>query len=274
VHEAYRRTIDEITRSFHVDVIHLHGVDFFEYAPSPGPAVVVTLHLPPSFYPAEVFALSRPRTHWVCVSESQRRALPGTELPLWSIENGVNLVDLRPRADKGDYVVALGRICPEKGFHLAVEAAKMAGCDLLLGGELFPYRDHRRYFDDVLAPRLDERRRFLGPLGRAKKAELLARARALAVPSLVPETSSLAAMEALGSGTPVVAHDVGALPHIVEHGKTGFIVSGVPEMAAAFALVHDIDPSVCRRAAEARFGVDRMTREYLELYARVAAEPS
>ena len=83
------------------------------------------------------------------------------------------------------------------GFHLALEACHAADMDLLIDGTVFPYEAHERYFHNEVAPRLDRRRRFLGPLGFDRKRRLLAAARCALVPSLVAETSSLSAMEAL-----------------------------------------------------------------------------
>ncbi len=142
---------------------------------------------------------------------------------------------------------------------------------LLLGGKVFPYPAHEQYHAREIAPRLSPERRFLGPLGRDEAARLLARARCLLVPSLAPETSSLVVMEALASGTPVVAFRAGALPEIVEDGRTGFLVDGVEEMAAAIARVGELDRHACRAAAEARFAEGRMVADYLRLYGRLAA---
>ncbi len=50
------------------------------------------------------------------------------------------------------FALLLSRICPEKGIHLAIEAAKRADMPLLIGGEVFPYPEHRRYFEDQGAP--------------------------------------------------------------------------------------------------------------------------
>jgi hypothetical protein len=106
----------------------------------------------------------------------------------------------------------------------------------------------------------------------ARKRRLLAAARCLVVPSLVAETSSLVAMEALASGTPVIAFRSGALPEIVEDGRTGFLVDGVAEMADAMRRASEIDPEACRRAARERFTAERMCGEYLALYERLAAK--
>jgi glycosyltransferase involved in cell wall biosynthesis len=131
---------------------------------------------------------------------------------------------------------------------------------------VFPYQAHQEYFNQEIRPRLGSRCRFIGPIGCRQKRRWLGRARCLILPSLVPETSSLVAMEALACGTPVVAFATGALPSIVEHGKTGFLVRDLPEMAAAIRDVGQIDPQACRRAAQARFSLERMRTGYLECY--------
>ena len=78
-------------------------------------------------------------------------------------------------------------------------------------------------------------------------------------------------MEALAAGVPVIAYPAGALPDIVEHGRTGFIVEDVDAMARAVGGAARIDPDACRRAVRERFSAERMIREYLALYDRLAA---
>src|SRR5690606_35202518 len=78
-----------------VDVVHMHGVDFWTYLPPPGPPVLVTLHLPPSAYPRGTLPPARPRTWLVAVSRRQRAAFP-RDLPLLGVDNGVDLERHRP----------------------------------------------------------------------------------------------------------------------------------------------------------------------------------
>lgn len=270
----YREAVARVIPRFEVDVVHMHGIGFHEHLPPPGPPVLATLHLPPSWYPAEVFRPTRPSTYLCCVSASQRASCPPSAALLDDVPNGVRLQDFSANKPKASYVLALGRICPEKGFEAAIEAAKRARVTLLLAGRVFPYEEHERYFAERIAPALDDDRRFIGPVGLAEKRRWLARARCLLVPSLVPETSSLVAMEALASGTPVVAFRVGALAEIIEHGKTGFLVSDIDEMARAIGQTASLRPEDCRRAAESRFSADVMCARYIALYEALAAGPA
>jgi glycosyltransferase involved in cell wall biosynthesis len=187
------------------------------------------------------------------------------------IPNGVDGATLDRGLVKRGYAAALGRVCPEKGFHLALDAAVEAGVPLLLAGSVFPYPEHEAYFSREIARRLDHLRRFLGPLGFIAKRRLLGGARCLLVPSLAPETSSLVAMEALACGTPVVAFPNGALADIIEHGTTGFLVRDRQEMTEAIAAAPSLDPETCRAAARARFPAARMVERYLALYRQLVS---
>lgn len=268
---AMRGAIRYVLDRWPVDVVHLHGVDFDGYLPAPGVPALATLHLPPSWYRPSVFEIERPDTWLNPVSRSQRLASPPSPLLLDEIPNGVAVDRLRTRVARRGFAVALGRICPEKGFHHAIGAATSAGVPLALCGQVYPYPDHERYFAEQVQPRLDGLRRFVGPVGFARKRRLLSAARCLLVPSLAPETSSLVAMEALACGTPVIAFDIGALPEVVEDGRTGFIVRDEAEMADAIRRVDRIDPAECRAAARERFSIHRTAARYLELYERLAA---
>ena len=249
------------------DLIHFHGIDFVDYLPEVALPMVATLHLPLDWYPAAAFAGP---ARLVPVSASQAARMPHAPL-LTPIENGVDLDRYRPGAAKDGFALVLGRVAPEKGFHDAIAAARAADAELVVAGELYPYAAHQDYFARRVVPALDARRRFVGPVAGAEKQRLLAEARCLLVPSTAPETSSLVAMEALASGTPVIAYPSGALPDIVRDGETGFLVEDVGRMAAALGQVERIDPAACRADAVARFDLAATIGRYLALYRELAA---
>ena len=272
---AAQETVRRILATTRADLIHLHGVDFEAYLPPPGPPALVTLHLPPSWYGQPALNPDRAETWLHCVSHAQHRALQEqrhTPAVLPPIPNGVDVRALGAvRHAKRDYAITLGRICPEKGQHTALQAARQANIGLLIGGQVYPYAAHERYFAEQVAPLLDAKRRFLGPLGFARKRRLLAGARCLLVPSTAPETSSLVAMEALACGTPVITFPSGALADLVDHGRTGFLVGTAAEMADAIAQAGAIDPETCRQAARHRFDQAGTIAAYLAAYHRLVA---
>ncbi len=269
VHAEVREAVSARVASGRVDVVHLHGVDFHHYRPPEGTPTVVTLHLPLAWYPQEALE-PRPGVRLTPVSHDQARRAPKHLALSPPILNGVDLDSYRP-GPLGDYALVLGRVAPEKGFHTALDAGRLAGVPVRAAGAVFPYPEHRRYFEAEVVPRLDASRTWEGAVEGAAKRRLLAGARCLLVPSMAPETSSLVAMEALASGAPVIALRAGALPEIVEHGVTGFLVDTTEEMAEAIGRAGEIDRAACRRAACARFSLRRTTDAYLDVYARMAA---
>ncbi len=273
---AEAATRDAVARTLattQVDLLHLHGLDFPRTLPDSAPPTLVTLHLPPDWYAA---LPARPGLHYNCVSPAQHAAClamgpPSGLLP--PIPNGVPVQRLgATRVSRRGFALMLGRVCQEKGQHFALQAAHMAGVPLLLGGAAFPYPEHQAYYQSEVAPLLDARRRFLGPLGFARKRRFLAAASCLLVPSQAAETSSLVAMEALACGTPVIAYPSGALPDIVEDGRTGFLVRDPAEMARAIGRVHMLDRDACRGAAYARFDLRRMIGGYFGCYEAIGKE--
>ncbi|MBZ9761206.1 glycosyltransferase [Mesorhizobium sp. CA8] len=267
--QAHRAAIAAARARWPIDVVHLHGIDFGAYLPDDGPTLV-TLHLPLAWYLPEVLRPAREDLWLHAVSEAQQKTAPAGSKLIAPIPNGVDVDALYGPRRRRDFALVLSRVCPEKGIHLAIEAARRASVPLAIGGQIYPYETHVQYFADEVAPRLDRRRRFLGPLGFSAKRRLLNAARCLVVPSLAAETSSLVAMEALACGTPVVAFPNGALPDVVEHGKTGFLVNDIDEMAKAILASANLDSETCRAEARRRFSLDRMVSAYMDAYQALA----
>lgn len=256
-------------RARRIAVVHLHGIDFHAYLPPPGPPVVISLHLPLAWYPPEALRPRRPNTYLHCVSAAQHRTAPVGVRLLPPIENGVELGQA-PHVRKRNFALFLGRICPEKGVHLAIQAATRAGVPLLIAGEVFAYPEHVRYFNTEVAPKLGRFCRFIGPVGPDGKRRLLSLARCLLLPSLAEETSSLVAREALAAGTPPIAFPNGAMADVITDGRTGFLVHSVEEMAHAIARAGAIGRTECRAEASRRFPLSKMLDAYLGLYESLA----
>ena len=268
--ERHRAAVAAALERWPVDIVHVHGILFHNFLPPPGVPALVTLHGPWSWYPEEALRPSRPDTWLHCVSATQHRTAPPGVRLLRPIENGVPVEALAARHAKRRFALILGRVCAEKGVHHALEAARRADVPLLIAGEVHGYEDHEYYFEQEVKPRLDDKRRFIGPLDFTRKRRFLTAARCLLVASVAHETSSLVAREALACGTPVVAFANGALPEAIEHGRTGFLVRDEAEMAEAIQAAAALDPEACRQVARERFSLERMVARYFDLYERLA----
>lgn len=262
---AHQRSIDAALARFSPDLIHLHGIDFDAYHFPENLPVLVTLHLSASVYSPSIWAMSHLCLQ--CVSYTQRNALPAVWRDSPVITNGTYREDAKElHLTRRNFALALGRICPEKNFHVAMDAGREAGTPVWLGGRPYGYREHTDYYLQEILPRLRDGHRFLGTLTTARKNRLLAAAKCLLIASLAPETSSLVAMEALSAGTPVIAFPSGALPEIIRDGVTGFLVGNQHDMAVAIRHVKQISSERCREEAKERFSRSRMISEYLSLY--------
>ncbi|MGA8025709.1 MAG: glycosyltransferase family 4 protein [Bryobacteraceae bacterium] len=272
-HEAqrtHRRMLERALDEYSIDLIHFHGLDFHAYRPTRRAPQLATLHLPPAWYPSWIFDLSDIQLN--CVSRDQASAAHSpARLPV--VTNGIDTNQFRRLRKKLDYLLWIGRVCPEKGVHIALQVAHRLKIRIVIAGPVHPFRDHEAYFSNQVQPLLDSKRKYVGAIGLEEKKKLLAEARCVLLPSLAAETSSLVAMEAISSGTPVLAFRSGALPEVIEHGQTGFIVDSEDEMAEAVERrLHEISPETCRCRAKLRFDARRMVSDYIDLYGDVIAK--
>jgi len=85
------------------------------------------------------------------------------------------------------------------------------------------------------------------------------------------EPFGLSVVEALATGTPVIATPRGSLPELIRDGVTGYLVAGADAAVAAVGQVAGLDRRTCRSEAETRFAADRMVDDYLALFDRLCA---
>lgn len=262
--EHIRKAIDVAT-DIRLDLLHSHlHVHVLRYADRLQSPLLTTLHgaaWDRTHHPVLMEHAGRP---YVSLSERERSLLPELNY-VATIPNGIAMDDFPAGEGNGGYVVFVGRIAPEKAPHLAVEVARRSGRRLLIAGVVEDqYRD---YAGRVLATR--DGVEFVGHLERDALSELLAGAEALLMPLEWDEPFGLVVVEALASGTPVVAWRRGAMPEIVEHGKTGFLVEDIPGAVRALGEVSAISRRTCAAEARARFSDATMAESYGVVYERL-----
>lgn len=251
------------------DLVHDESGHFWKHASAIALPVLATLHLPRHFYRADPFESATPNLFFNCVSESQRRTFEHLTGLIGVVRNGIELDKFPAVDDKGEYALWIGRICEEKGAHIAIDVARRAGLPLMLAGEVYPLSYHRKYFSREILPHLQAATaniQFVQKPSFEAKVSLLQQAKALLVPALADETSSLVAMEAMACGTPVIALGRGALPEVVADGQTGFVVDTADDMVDALRRISEIGPERCRARAQELYSSERMASEYEAVY--------
>jgi glycosyltransferase involved in cell wall biosynthesis len=202
---------------------------------------------------------------------NQRSPLPHLN---W-IANCPNALDLSlypVHPHKGDYLVFIGRMSPDKGAHRAIEVAEQLGLPLKLAGKMHELREEE-YFEAAVKPHLTGQIEYLGEVSHEEKVDLLQNARVTLFPIEWAEPFGLVMIESMACGTPVIATRHGAVPEVIEDGRTGVIVADHTQMAGVIEQADAIDPRECRRYVEERFSKERMVADYETAYAK-AIEPA
>jgi len=251
------------------DLVHDKGGSFWTLADAVPEPVLLTAHLGREFY-GDALRSTPPNLFVNCVSNAQRSTFDDVACAIGAVPNGIAIRRFPFRESKDDYLLWLGRICEEKGAHVAIEVGRRLGMRVVIAGDIYSFSYHQQYFEREILPHLGHGsvQLFLRPSFETK-AKLLAGARAVLIPSLVDETSSLVAMEAAACGTPVIAFRRGALPEVIEDGRTGLLVDGADQMAQAVSRVEEISSYACRHRAEQMFNSEQMITQYEALYWRV-----
>jgi glycosyltransferase involved in cell wall biosynthesis len=268
------------------DLVHDMSGSFWRRAAEIDTPVLATLHLPRSFYPAQSFGNIPPNVSFNCVSRSQSLSFTDLDTMLGIVPNGIVLENFAGgfATDAGyakqDSVerkglLWLGRICEEKAPHVALEIAERAGLPITIAGQVYPFSYHQEYFAREVAPRLKQMANatFISAPSLAAKRKLLQETQALLVTSLAAETSSLVAMEAAASGTPVIAFRCGALPEVVRENVTGFVVKDVPAAVEACCRVDTLSNAACAAYARKNFSGNTMAEGYTKLYSKKLGHP-
>jgi glycosyltransferase involved in cell wall biosynthesis len=229
-----------------------------------GPPVVATNH--GRFLPEIVRLYERIGSHAAVVAISHHHRSTAPTVPIARvIHHGIDVDRIPIGAGQGDYLVFVGRMSPDKGVHRAINVARVAGRQLFIAAKMWEPSEHR-YFRQVVEPMLGEDAVYVGQVGGADKFELLGGAEALLNPIRWPEPFGLVMIEALATGTPVLAFREGAAPEIVDHGRNGFLCDDEGNMVEHLNHLGRLDRAACRADAARRFSTARMVRDYLDLY--------
>ncbi|PRB72650.1 glycosyltransferase [Arthrobacter sp. MYb213] len=246
-------------RTGEFDVVINNSLSPIPHAQLRGIPVLHILHTPP--LPRIVAQLKTEKTdplhRYATVSESNAALWRPWLEQLQVVSNGINLdfwatqntchVELGTAAWSG-------RITPEKGTHLAIEAARANGLRLFIAG---PIQD-QEYFDNLIAPKLGERTVYAGHLDQGGLRELIGASEVFISSPLWEEPFGLTTLEAMACCTPVAATPAGAMAELL--GTTGGAIAS-ESTAEALGVAVGHARSMDRAAVLAR--ASRFTHELM-----------
>ena len=255
-------------RAGEFDLLHNH-FDFLPltYSRLVKTPVLTTIHGFSSERILPVFRAYNDIGHYVSISEADRD--PTLDY-VATVYHGIPLAEFTFRDEPGDYLLFFGRIHPEKGPREAIEVARRSGRKLILAGIV----QDEEYFREAVAPLVDgDQIRFVGSVGPEERDALLGGAFALLHLISFEEPFGLSVVEAMATGTPVIAFQRGSMPEIIVDGITGFLVKNLQAAAEALRRVPGIDRAACRAHVESRFSDERMIEAYIRVYREIVDGP-
>ena len=249
---------------FHTECLHMPG--FAGMAAK----TVTTLHGRLDIEDLHAFYAKFPQFPLVSISNDQRAPLRRGNF-VATVYHGLPIDCLRFTSEpRGGYLAFLGRICRDKRPDRAIEIAKRAGVPLKIAAKVD--RADQSYFEDHVRPLLDDPSvEFIGEIGDAEKASFLGNAQALVFPIDWPEPFGLVMIEAFACGTPVIGWPCGAVPEVINHGITGYIVDDIDSAAEAVHACSGLDRHRIRKVFEERFSDDAMAQNYVDIYRQLVS---
>jgi glycosyltransferase involved in cell wall biosynthesis len=252
-------------------------------------AHMLSQDLPDNYPYWEQLAKHMERSYLVGISDALMRSAPEAlhKYILPTVYNAIDISHFHFSPTKKNYFITLARFSHDKGQHIAVRLAAKTKSRLRMAGTVAGIESNRKlllelanpmshfrsfdefsYYSDKILPYVLRYPKitYSGNLKGGKKLQFIAEAKALLFPIDWEEPFGMAVIEALASGTPVIAMNHGAMPEIIIHGVNGFLANNEEEFEEYMGRVDEIDPAVCRQTVAEKFSSDAMALAYIERY--------
>jgi glycosyltransferase involved in cell wall biosynthesis len=253
------------------DLIHCTNYIFYEILPftkwSDIPTVIQICYPHDTIYPyLKKYLKQFKNVYYLPGSNFIKTAMP--DLPyLGPLYPAVDPKDFPPSFKRGNYLFFLGRICPEKAPHLAIQAALIAKKQLIIAGGVT--ESNQEYFRTLIQPRIDNKNIiYIGEIDLKTRVKIYQGALALLFSIQWKEPCGNVVIESMFCGTPVIAFDRAAVREIVKNKVSGYIVpdGNVEKMARAVKQIGKISRRKVRRYAEDNFSIEKMVDQYEKIY--------
>lgn len=258
--------VDRLLRSAgrHFDVVHDHSTAGpLTAAIRPAPTVV-TVHGVAGGEMGDFYADLGKAVGLIAISDAQRRQRPQLNW-IGTVHNAVDPRNFVAAHRPDGPVLWLARFTPDKGPDLAIRACREAGLPLVLAGKCTEAAE-QRYLAETIRPMIGGDIQLLVNADRGTTRELLSAARCLIMPIRWEEPFGMVMVEAMASGTPVVALRRGSVPEVVVDGVTGWICDDPADLPQALRRCDQLEASACVAHVRDRFSPAVIAREYEAAY--------
>lgn len=289
---AVRRKLLDLYREIRPDLIHLNSTGpslFFELQTHRDFDVprFLTAHSFFSYPPKEDGYLLKllPKLNYLSAVSRQTLdkalALFASPPPHCLIYNGVQAPPISSEsADPQEIILYLGRLSPEKGIDLGIQAfhrlsKNRPDSQLWIVGEGGEEIELRKMVADL---GMEKRVRFRGAVPPEEVYAVIAECRFLILPSRIDEGLPLSALQAALAGKPMVAVRRGGIPEFVRDGETGLLFESEDDQGLAAAMERLLsEPALgeelgrkARALAQAQFDFTAMVDQYERIYRQLA----
>lgn len=279
---AYNRKLD-IVHSYHDTLAHfmndLTGIPTVYTLHDPVPKKVTTL---------TYWLLNKYKHHnYVSISNAFRREDEIGLNYVSTVYHGLNTHLFTPSHEAGEYIAFMGRLVPEKGPHTVIEVGRRLGVPVHLASSVFKENHPASFIEENITPQIDGKNIVLVPfMSGEQKSYFLSHAKCLLFPITWEEPFGMVMLEAMASGTPVIAYNRGSVSEIVIDGLTGFIIDendidrpgkgtwkikkqGIEGLMEAVRRVGELDRNATRRHVEERFSPNATVKGYERVYREI-----
>jgi glycosyltransferase involved in cell wall biosynthesis len=226
------------------------------------------------------------------VSKSQLKSSPSglKRRILGVVHNAVDPNEYIFSIKKKDFFLTVASMSPDKGQGTAARACAELGLKLKMAGTIggsidtpekmrealaHPTEESKNdkffnYFKNDVVPYLKKGQiEYLGKVVGKEQKKLYSEAKALLFPIDWEEPFGMSVLDALASGTPIIAFNRGAMPEIIKHGYNGFLADNYEEFKNYMLKVGEISPENCHQSVLDNFSTAVMAKQYEKLYRRV-----
>lgn len=243
-----------------IDIIHSHGFDLKKFADFPN---LTTLHNRIELEDLPYY-VKRQNLYFASISKNQQASCPSLKY-VDVIYNGEDPSEFPLVTEPEDYVCFLGRFDRNKNPHLAIELALSHGIKIKVAGKID--HDSEGYFENEVQKYFDHPLvEYLGELDFAGKVELVGKAKCNLHPTGFREPFGLSVVEAAYCGTPTLGIARGAMPELIELGRTGMLVEDFVEGHYHLKECFAMDREYVASRARQLFNHHAMANQYIDAY--------